>query len=106
MTDKIDTVELTVEEYNNLLHKAALWDFYGAQADFEVDHEEYDEDQDIYTADPDAEVIIYTNKTLREENDFLAQLNPSDECCEEVINPCEGCTECAGCCEKKGENNG
>jgi len=106
MTDKKDTIEITMTEYTMLQAKAELWDFYGSIGDIEVDNETYDEDRDVYTSDPEAEVILYTNRTVREETDFLSQCNPDDECCEEVINPCEGCTECAGCCEKKEENDG
>jgi hypothetical protein len=96
--DNPEMISIPINEYEALKHYKKLWEFYCGNADFEVEDGTFNEDTDEYTADPEGEVIIYTNKTLREENDFFNTLPANDEECGEADMSCEGCGECRGCC--------
>lgn len=94
MCDNPEMIEIPVNEYETLKHYKRLWEFYCSKGDFEIEGE-YEEEDGELVADPSSEVIIYTNRTLREENDFLNTICPSDEECEEAELPCEDCSHCA-----------
>ena len=100
-----DEITISLEEYQNLISKSELWDFYCGNAEFDTDRTEYDEDEDEYVIDPEAKIVIYTNKTVREEDDFLDKIDPPiDEESPPAELDCGSCSECKGCCKKEEED--
>lgn len=95
--DNPEMVSIPVNEYEELKNYKRLWDFYCRNAEFDCEDSEYDEDKDEYTYDSESEVIIYTGKTIREEQDFLNTLGNSEECEEGEVSECCCEGECAVC---------